>query len=148
MAEDIFPRGTMPLGELKGKKVITPAGEDVGDINEVYINPQTLKIEGIKVGKGLFRTDYYVWAASIRSIDANGAVLSVIPLEEVVGMKTYDSAGREVGKVKEVVLDANNCVDSLVLERGVMQEDMTVDCSEVNSIGRNVLLNTEVPAET
>jgi len=130
--------------EIKGIKVLADNGDEIGTVSEIYLNPLTLLVEGIKVGKGLFRTDIFIGRDYIRQMTSDSVMLNMTPTDTIKGMKVFDADGKELGKVKEVNRDepANDLV-SIVVDRG-SGEDLVFDFTDIRVIGKNVMLNVPV----
>lgn len=125
-----------------GKKVLTPSGEEIGKVGDLYMNPDTLEVEYIKISKGLFSRDYYVHRRYISAVSDESAMLSVVPVEEFKGKKVFGSEGKEVGSVKEVNrLEGTNTLVSLVVDRGIGHKELHIAENDISSLGENVVLS-------
>ena len=134
------------INELVGKKVLDSHGKELGAITEIRLDPQTLSLDGIEIDRGFFGTNTFVGRKYITSLTAmDGAVLNMSPVTDYKGLKVHDSCGREVGTVKEVRTngDTNN-ISAIVVETGILKNDVVFSKSDVKSVGKRVMLNIEV----
>jgi sporulation protein YlmC with PRC-barrel domain len=146
MAEDkLVSDEVIDITAIKGNRVLAPNGDNIGEIDSLYIHPRTLQLHGLKVSKGIFKTDYYVSRGNIEYITKDAAMLRVTPVEEFKGLVVFDAEGKRVGKVKEIRTHGrSNEIDKVVIDRGMIRKDLVVDMEEIAGIGRSVLLKISV----
>jgi sporulation protein YlmC with PRC-barrel domain len=128
-----------------GNKVFTKNGGEIGVVKELYINRNTLSIEGITVYKSPFKYDHYIGKEYIENFGTDGIILNIVPLEEMMGKKVIDSSGYEVGKVKGYQkVETTNDLILLNVTPGFTRRDYIVQSHEIKRIGESVLLNKTV----
>src|SRR3989344_673543 len=132
----------MESHELKGKKVLTYEGKEMGKISDILID-KDLEVEGVLIHRGIIKKDIFVGKNYIQSIGKEGAILKITPPTEYEGMKVFDSTGKEIGTVKKVNTTPSNTVN-IVIDRGLMKENLVVTNDSVQNIGENVILNIEL----
>ncbi|MBI2545888.1 PRC-barrel domain-containing protein [Candidatus Woesearchaeota archaeon] len=137
--------GSVETSKIIGKKVLAASGQRIGSIRAIYLNPNDLAVQGITVKRGAFEHDDCFSASQIKSLGKDGAVLSVTPISELIGLKVYDAAGRNIGKVKRVQ-PGKNRIKSIVIHRGMLEKDLIVEEEEIAQIGDSVMLNKRVEA--
>jgi sporulation protein YlmC with PRC-barrel domain len=126
-----------------GKKVVSKGGSVVGVINEVWIDPQELRVEGIKISKGLFKQGDYVGRNYVSSINGEGAILNIDPVTEIVGLPVFDSEGKNVGKVKKVERsNQTNSIVSILVKRGGLlhSNELLIPGENIKETGKAVML--------
>ncbi len=136
---------TIPDTAVLGRKVLAKNGEKIGDVAGLYIDPKNLTIEGIRVDKGVFKFDHYIGNNFIETISDEGVILNITPLDEFVGKKVVDSAGKELGKVKQIKrIGPTNEPLSFVIGRGIGRDDLVIREDKVKEMGESVMLNVKI----
>ncbi|MDP2666622.1 MAG: PRC-barrel domain-containing protein [Candidatus Diapherotrites archaeon] len=132
----------MRVQDLKGKKVLDSNGKDVGKVMEIRLDSQTLNLDGVEMDRGFFGEDTFIGRKYIASLSMEGVVLNMSPVSDYKGLKVFDSSGKEIGKVKEVRTEGNsNNISALVVETGILSNDVVFAKSAVKGVGESVLLN-------
>ncbi len=127
-----------------GSKVFAKTGEEIGVVKELFIDRKNLSVKAINVYKGAFKFEHYISKEYIENFGPEGIILNIMPLENVVGKKVVDNAGREIGKVKRFnKLEATNQMLSLTVTPGITKENLIIKPSEIKRIGSSVLLNID-----
>jgi sporulation protein YlmC with PRC-barrel domain len=136
---------TIPETAVLGRKVLGKNGEKIGDVAGLYIDPKKLNIEGIRVDKGVFKFDHYIGNNYIETISDKGVILNITPLDEFVGKRVIDSAGKELGKVKQIKrIGPTNEPISFVISRGIGKDDLVLKEDQVKEMGEAIMLNVEI----
>jgi sporulation protein YlmC with PRC-barrel domain len=138
-------RDTMELSELVGKKVLTKDGEKIGKVKSVHMHPKDLTIEGIIMDPGFFDAYQFIGAGYIGSITDEGVVLNIHPVTEYVGVKVFDSTGKEIGKVKEVNRSKQTNTLLSILTEHDGQEDVLIRADHIAAAGKNIVLKEAFP---
>lgn len=140
---------TVSAEELKGKRVVTKNGKDIGKIAEIRINPSDFSFAGIKVNRGLLEIDSFIGREYIDSISHDGAVLSITPVTDYLGVKVFDADGKQVGKVKEIRREGtSNNILEIVVDRGLLKSDIVVSKSDLRTVGEGIILSGPVEEDT
>jgi sporulation protein YlmC with PRC-barrel domain len=136
---------TIPDTAILGRKVLAKNGEKIGDVAGLYIDPKKLTIEGIRVDKGVFKFDHYIGNNYIETVSDKGVILNITPLDEFVGKKAIDSAGKELGKIKQIKrIGPTNEPLSFVISRGIGKDDLVIKEDQVKEMGEAVMLNVKI----
>lgn len=133
---------TLDVRKVLGKKVLAKNGETIGGIDTLQFGPSKLSVEGIRVKTGFFSSpERYIPRQFIDTLNEEGAVLNVFPLDENVGKEVYDE-GKRIGKVDRVNrLGPSGDMLAIVVGRGRNQADLVIREKNVKEIGQNVILN-------
>jgi len=138
-------RNSIPAGDILKKKVIARNGKKVGEIGGIYIHPKRLTVEGIKVKKGILEVGDFIGKGYIQSLNHEGAMLKITPVRELLHMLVYDSAGKKIGKVKDVKRsNKTNNISSVVIDRGLLKDDAIVLGSSIREISKNMTLKVQI----
>jgi sporulation protein YlmC with PRC-barrel domain len=136
---------TIPDTAVLGRKVLGKNGEKIGDVAGLYIDSKKLTIEGIRVDKGVFKFDHYIGNNYIETISDEGVILNITPLDEFVGKKVIDSAGKELGKVKQIKrIGPTDEPMSFVISSGIGKDDLVIKENQVKEMGEAIMLNVEI----
>jgi sporulation protein YlmC with PRC-barrel domain len=138
---------TIDAQEVIGKPVFDIRAKKIGEVRSIHYDPKNLSIEGIRIDKGFFNDSDYVGKGYIVSLGKKGAVLSIVPVSEIYGMKVIDNKGNKIGKIKGInrTRKTNNLV-SMVVDRGMGKNDLVITENFIDSLGENMKLNEEVEA--
>jgi sporulation protein YlmC with PRC-barrel domain len=133
----------LKVDELKGKKVTTLSGKEVGKITQVRLDPNSLNFDGIEIDRGFFGTDTFIGKDYIESLGKNGVVLNMNPAADYKGLHVLDSTGKEVGTVKEIRTKAHsNNISAIVVGTGVLTNDVIFSKTDIQSVGESIMLNS------
>ncbi len=133
-------RNTVKVSEIIGKRVRSKDGSDFGRVEEMHVDPEGLKIEGINVVRGLFKESVYIGKNYIKSLNKQGAMLTITPVKDLKGHDVIDNEGVKVGKVKSVkMMNKTNNIESIVVNDN--GNEISVPWSSINEIGERVMLN-------
>jgi sporulation protein YlmC with PRC-barrel domain len=137
------PEQTVDVSHTVGKKVLTNKGHEIGTVKKIHIHPDKLTIEGITINRGLLKEEDYIGKDYIKSLNRQGAMLTITPTKDIKGMAVYDSDGNNIGKVKEVNRSkkTNNIV-SVIVKRD--EGDLEILKSSIKEIGKSVMLNKRI----
>lgn len=130
------------LNTLKGKKVIGKNGEKIGSINTVFMHPKDKTLAGVYVNTGWFSTDKFIGIAYVETLNEEGAMLNINPVEDFVGKQVFDKEGTEVGRVTEVhKLGPSNELLSLTVSQSSGKDDVVFAEDKIDEIGEGIVLN-------
>ena len=133
---------------LVSKKVRDSNGKEVGYVTEVRLDPLTLNFDGIEMDRGLFGNYTFIGRKYITALSADGVVLNMSIATDIKGMKVVDSAGKEIGTVKEVQTEgATNEMSAIVVGNGVFKNDVVFPKSDVRGVGESVILNVKISSK-
>ncbi|MBI4044992.1 MAG: PRC-barrel domain-containing protein [Candidatus Diapherotrites archaeon] len=136
---------TIRADDLKGKRVLAKNGKEIGKISEIRLDPGTFSFTGIKVNRGLLELDAFIGKEYIDSVSADGAILNITPVTDYEGLKVFDSDGKPVGKVREIRREGNtNNISAIVVDRGILKNDVVLSKSDVKSVGESIILNVPI----
>lgn len=134
------------LQQVYKKKVTDRAGKELGLIDSIFIDPQTLCIESIEVKKGFLSSNYILGKDFIGALDNEGASLNVVLFGEFLGKEVFDSVGRKIGRVKNIKqMNQANEIFSLIVSPGTAIPDIVIEEEKISRLGKNIVLR--VPLE-
>ena len=135
---------TIGLTNTIGGKIVAKNGSVVGHISQIYIHPKSLTIEAIGIEKG-WSMDDTIGKNYIKSISEEGAMLSITPVAEYIGLSVLDSTGKNIGKVKQIKRSKKtNNILSIVVNRGMLTKDLIVTRKCIATADKKILLNVKV----
>ncbi|MFT4326203.1 MAG: PRC-barrel domain-containing protein [Candidatus Woesearchaeota archaeon] len=117
------------------KRVLAKSGESVGKVKELILD--TGKITGLIIrGKCEFFIDYqYVDEVS------KAILLSISPITRLLGKKVYDSDGKKLGKVKDILQKANtNQIKEITVKKSIIKT-LIIPATEIEIAEENIILN-------
>lgn len=134
-------KDTISSDDLLGKEVFDSTGALTGIIDIVHLDPKKLAFVGISIDEGFLKRGLTVGKDYIARIAAGAVFLTIRPVFVVRGMRVFDSAGRSVGKVKDVrLVESKNIIHELVVSRGWFRS-ITIPGTFVKRVGENVFLS-------
>ena len=109
------------FGDLKGMKVVDWEGTVIGKIKDLEINMINNSIQSIIVHQGFFKHDTKILVEYIDKFEKDMVFLKITPVTKLVGKMVFDSCGKEVGKIVEVVrVGETNVLKDIVVKMKVM----------------------------
>ena len=128
--------------DILGKEVIDVDGRFIGIAEKVFIHPKTLDFVGISVDKGIIRKSLSIGKDYIEKIASKAVFLNISVSYEIKGLKVFDKDGKDLGRVKKVLLKGSeNTIESILIAQGLGRE-ISVSAKDIDRIGYNVILKT------
>lgn len=142
----LSPRGVSEhfhLSKIVGKKVIAQNGEVVGRVKEVAFDLNRIIgfiVQG-KIGVGQMLVDVHY----VEQYHEDSVILKISPVTSLIGKIVFDSDGKRVGRIKELVRagTANDFTD-LMVSRGAFRKAQKVPKSDMQVVGKNIILNKAI----
>ena len=90
--------------------------------------------------RGVFKESVYIGKDYIKSLNRQGAMLTIVPVKDLTGKDVIDNEGIKVGKVKTVnMMNKTNNIESVVIDdKG---NETVVPWSSIDEIGESMMLN-------
>jgi len=133
------------IRDVLGKKVLTKDGKNIGKIRTIRIDPKDLTIEGIEVDTGLFKIDQYFGKNYIKTITEQGAILTITPVDDIIGHTVFDSTGKSVGEIKSIKRSKKtNRLLSITMYSDLYKEDVNIDADYIASCGESCILKEPI----
>ena len=123
--------------DILGKDVLDKSGDIIGVVQMIHIDKKSKQIIGITIDEGFLRPDLYIGINYIKKFGVDAIFLSIEPAQKFVGLKVFDSNGKERGKVTKVEL-ARSKVKSLKIKSGL--KTIEISASKIKKIESSVLL--------
>ncbi len=135
---------TIDIRKALGEKDIARNGKRIGEILSIHIDPVAMTIEGIKVKKGLFSKDY-IGRNYIRYIGEDGAILKTTPVTEYLGMPVFNSLGKKIGSVEQVIrTKKTNTMEAIIVDRGAFLRSLRIPKKNIAKITDKIILNKRI----
>jgi sporulation protein YlmC with PRC-barrel domain len=137
---------TVKVSTIQGKKVLTKDGRKIGTLKNIHIDPKNLSIEGVHVKGGIFGTDRYIGKGYIQSMTEQGVILSIVPVEEYIGLSVFDSRGKKIGKVWQVQRSRKtNTLVGIIVDRGLFGgKKIAFSGKHIKTLGKNIVLKVAI----
>jgi sporulation protein YlmC with PRC-barrel domain len=130
---------------LLGSNVFAKNGEKIGFLDAIFVDPEELCIKAIQVNKGLLKYDHYIGSNYIEKVGPDGVILNILPLEDLIGKKVYDSGGKDVGKVVDAKkVKGTNKLISLIVSPGIGKDHLFILAEDIKTVGESILLDIEI----
>jgi sporulation protein YlmC with PRC-barrel domain len=130
---------------LYGSNVFAKNGEKIGFLDAIFIDPEEFCIKAIKVNKGLLKYDHYIGSNYIEKLGPDGIILNILPLEDLIGKKVYDSRGKDVGKVVDTKkVKGTNKLISLIVSPGIGKDNLFILAEDIKTVGESILLDVGI----
>jgi uncharacterized protein YrrD len=158
------PKTTLKFSELLGKPVIDcKTSDELGQIEQLWLNPKTHQIEGATCRSGLMglKKRHLTWS-HIESIGADSVVVSIPTgveptrpdwVECEIGQAVYTDTGDRIGAFKDYYLDAEtgDVLDYLFVSTGLrslIDGLYRLPASAIVSLGSQRLIVMETALQT
>jgi len=126
--------------DILGKNVIDPDGNFIGVAEKILVDSLTIEIQGIAIDKGFLSRGLVIGKEYIERVTPHAIFLKEVSVVTFRGMQVFDSFGKLVGVVTSVTLiDGKNIIESLSVK--TKKTTLTIPQSQINLIGKNVILN-------
>ena len=125
--------------DILGKDVVDPEGEIIGVVQQLRIDKQSKKITGIVVDQGFLKPDLFIGLDFIKNFGIDSIFISQVPIPKTKGMEVYDSKGKKIGFVHDV-LQSSGKIGGLEVKRRSVSKAFTVPARHIKVIGYNVIL--------
>ncbi len=122
--------GRTTFRRLKGTKVYGANGEPFGHVTDLEMNRSTLNPTHLIVHKGFFGGTVRVNLKYVESITSQAIRLWISPVEELVGAKVKDSAGKDMGVVREAEMNAEGNLEYVRVEARVITRTEHRECTD------------------
>lgn len=138
-------REGIAIRSVMGAKVLAKNGKEVGKVSEIYVHPDKLEVEGVRVHRGILKEDQFIGKGLIKTMNREAVVLADIPATELNGLEVYDSKGLHVGHVMRVNRVSNtNRLRSLEVDRGIVKPHLVVQGEHVDHVAESIFLTISV----
>jgi sporulation protein YlmC with PRC-barrel domain len=130
---------------LLGSIVLSKNGEKIGFLDAIFIDPKEFKVKAIQVNKGLLKYEHYIGRKYIDKLGPDNIILNILPLEDLIGKRVYDSKGKDIGKViNSEKINGTNKLISLLVSPGIGKSNLTISADNIKEVGESILLNVEI----
>jgi len=131
---------SLDLGQLMGKKTISPRGEVIGKIIEIRANPKNGEMLGILINRGLFKEKLYIDRDYFEKLSSEAIILNVEPFILLKSKKVITSDGEILGKVKSINrVDKTNQIKSLIVKK-IFRKQIVIPLNSIKFIENSVVL--------
>lgn len=127
--------------DILGKDAVDPDGGILGVIVKLHIDKASQNIIGITIDQGFMKPNLFIGSEYIKQFGVDTVLLSQVPTDTYLGLKVLTSSGRDIGKVKEVLLHKKK-IKKLIVSIGssFRQKEVRIPASDILDIGLNVVV--------
>lgn len=131
----------LSLRSVIGKKVYSKSGEYIGKISDILYSSNQMVGFTIGNGKNMVYIDKDYFDKSPQDVQ----MLNIDPVIMMKGKSVFDSLGREVGKVCEVIRQSSrNEFTSLMVKKNPFSKPIEIKPKDIAGMKKNVLLNRSI----
>lgn len=130
--------------DILGKNAIDPDGSVLGIVTKIHIGKQDKKVTGITIDMGFTKPDLYVGVDNVKEFGIDAVLLNKVPSEKFTGLKVVTSEGKQVGKVKSVVLGKTNVKEFVISSNKILGKDKAISLKQIKQIGDQIVLKENV----
>ena len=132
---------TITSDDVLGKEVIDIEGSAVGIVDIVHIDPIKLQFVGISIDEGFLKRGLVIGKQYIQKITPHALFLNIRPAFAMRGMLVFDTHGKLIGKVADVVLWRNrNIIQDIIISTSWFKRK-SVTGNYIGKVGQNIFLN-------
>src|SRR3989344_6286585 len=128
---------TLDSSSLLGCRVLSHNGLIIGKISQIRINPNTLRIEGILVKRGLFRKSIYIGSSYFDKMTSKSVILSIEPVIFLKNRNVLSFEGKKIGKVKKVIRKDNTNEIKEIIVSSIINGRFSVPAGQVKQFGKS-----------
>ena len=138
---------TLDLSSLLNSRVLSHNGLIIGKISQIRINPNTLRIEGILVKRGLFRKSIYIGSSYFDKMTSKSVILSIEPVIFLKNRNVLSFEGKKIGKVKKVIRKDNTNEIKEIIVSSIINGRFSVPAGQVKQFGKSIILQKNYNAK-
>lgn len=127
--------------DILGKDAVDPDGGILGVIVKLHIDKASQMVTGITIDQGFMKPNLFIGSEYIRHFGIDTVLLNRVPTDTYLGLKVLTSSGRDIGKVKEVLLQKKK-IKKLIVTIGssFRTKEIRIPASDILDIGLNVVV--------
>lgn len=133
--------------DILGKDAVDPDGTILGVVTKIHIGKEDKKVTGITIDMGFTKPDLYVGADYIKQFGVDAILLNKVPADKFKGLKVMTAEGKQIGKVKDVVIGKTNVKEFIVSSNRMFGKDMTISLKDIKEIGDKIILKEKTKLE-
>jgi len=131
--------------DILGKDVVDVDGEILGVAQQLQIDRKTKQIVGILVDQGFMKPDLFIGIKYIKNLGIDTIFLNASPKPKLKGLEVYDSNGKGLGYVSELVED-NGALMGIIVRKSQFSKTFLIKSRYIRTIGFSVILRSaDVP---
>lgn len=128
--------------DIMGKEAVDPEGSILGVVIKIHVNESSKQVTGITIDEGFMRPDLFVGIEYIKYFGIDAVLLNKVPAERFKGLRVLTSAGKQIGLVKDVVMQKTR-VEKIIINMGtrtILAKKMEIPATDIREIGDSVVL--------
>ena len=134
--------------DILGKDVLDRAGDVIGVVEKVLIDPTTFSVLGISIDKGFLHKGLSIGKGYITKVTAHAVFLKIRVPYQLKGMKVFDADGVILGHVVAIELQTRtNRIGTLVVRPRFFVPGVTanlvIPATQIISTGDNIVLKVK-----
>ena len=125
--------------DILGKDVIDTEGQIIGVVQQLRIDKKSKKIVGILIDQGFMKPDLFVGIDAIKNLGVDSIFLKKSPSSKIKGIEVYDSNGKKVGVVHDIIKGKSN-ISAILVKQGPLSKPFKIKAQHIKTIGFSVIL--------
>ena len=131
--------GIITSDDILGKDAIDTEGQIIGVVQQLRIDKHSKKIVGILIDQGFMKPDLFVGIDAIKNFGVDSVFLKRSPVSKIKGLDVYDSNGRKVGVVHEII-KGKSSISAILVKQGHLSKPFKIKSKFIKTIGFSVIL--------
>ena len=127
--------------DILGKDVVDIDGEILGVVQQLHIDKDTKQIVGILVDQGFMKPDLFIGHKFLKNLGVDSIFLNESPRPKLKGLKVFDSVGKELGFVSDVI-EEGSVIRGILMKKHSLGKTYLIRHKYIKTIGFNILLRT------
>lgn len=128
--------------DIEHIRVLTKNGRVLGRVSEIRIHPETWKIEGVVISRGILRKPFYIGSSYLDRFSKDSAILKIEPTVLLVGRKVITSDGEPLGKIVRIARKSHTNDLDRVTVRSLRRSTFDIPVSQIKYFGESVILKS------
>jgi len=134
-------KGIITSDDILGKDVVDIDGEIIGVVQQLQIDKHSKQIVGLLVDQGFMKPDLFVGYKFVKNLGVDTIFLNTSPRPKIKGLEVYDSLGKKIGFVTDVI-EAEGMMSGILMKKNSMAKDCFVKNKYIKTIGFSMILRT------
>jgi sporulation protein YlmC with PRC-barrel domain len=125
------------IKEVIGKKILGKNGEVIGRVKDIVASDDA--IEGILVRRKF--TTLFIDLEYVDDLHGESVLLKIDPAIRYIGMHVFDSEGRKIGKVTDIVQkQKTNIIESIIVKKYFFSKPLEISVIDIDVSQKNIIL--------
>jgi len=125
--------------DILGKDAIDAEGQIIGVVQQLRIDKPSKKIIGILIDQGFMKPDLFVGIDAVKNFGVDSVFLKRSPSSKIKGLEVYDSDGKKIGVVHDIIKGKSN-ISAIFVKQGPVSKPFKIKAKHIKTIGFSVIL--------